>query len=229
LQPSMHALAPPQPITQLSKLLHWLVVVHMESCVQQWALAHVSHCDADAPALHMLEPPSPPDTATEVVGLSAQLASPAPLQSPMAGGRSSDEHAPRTTSAASAREIEGRARIREGRSYRQGFVAGQPAPFGASPQQTATHAVAVRVFVSDVTTTAGCCLMIKPPNLRECERQGLPLPIQKAADLRPAPAYGRQAGHPFRLPRSSYLPDVAIATERGRQRRLAQRSAGLRL
>jgi|HubBroStandDraft_1064217.scaffolds.fasta_scaffold15272_3 hypothetical protein len=105
----MHALTPAQPITQLNKLLHSLEATHADSGVQQLALAHVSHCDAEEPALQALElPPSlspaaPPAPRTD----SAQLASPTPVQSASAGGRDAGEHAPRTTNAAAARATEG--------------------------------------------------------------------------------------------------------------------------
>jgi hypothetical protein len=100
----MQAAAPPQPITQLSKLLHSVEAAQVARSVQQLALAHTSHWDADGPALHAAEPASPPLPSDPLPrGETAQLASPVGVQSPSAGGRGGDEHAPRTTSTAAVR------------------------------------------------------------------------------------------------------------------------------
>jgi len=113
LHATRHALAPRQPIAQLSRLLHRDGGSHAAICAQHWASAHRSHCDAEDPELQRGVTPfasstalSPPPTDPPPVMGTEQPASPVGMQSPFAGGRGSEEHATKTTSAAAARATE---------------------------------------------------------------------------------------------------------------------------
>jgi hypothetical protein len=111
-----HALAPRQPIAQLSRLLHSVDAAHAAICVQQLSSAHTSHCDPEDPALQTgvagvtlsasSNELSPPPGDAPPVMIVEQPAASVATQLPFCGGRDSEEHASSATSATAARTAE---------------------------------------------------------------------------------------------------------------------------